>query len=313
MKFKLSKLFSFSSKHSTTNEKKSGVREFSKEYKLEGVLGRGGFGTVRSATRKSDGMKVAVKEVIKDRMIAVESDNVPLEVVLLQQVADVPGVIRLLDYFDTRDSFYIVMEMFNGCDLFDFISECGPLSEEVARELFGQVVDALISFQERGVLHGDIKDENILIDLDTGRVKLIDLGSGTWIHPGLYKEYQGTRVYAPPEWISSRRFTAEGLTVWSLGILLYDMLCGDIPYETDAEIMRGSLVWYDHLHLSQSVRSLVASCLQPDQQVRLSLRQIRDHPWIKKVSSSSAPGSATVSQLIKHFPCAEHNSNLRNL
>ena len=154
MKFKLSNLFSFSSKHSTTSKKKSGVRDFPKEFKLEGVLGIGGFGTVHSAVRKCDGMKVAVKEVIKDNMIAIGIDNVPLEVLLLQHIADVPGVIRLLDFFETGDSFYIVMEIFNGCDLFDFISERGPLSEEVARELFGQVVDTLITCMERGLLHG---------------------------------------------------------------------------------------------------------------------------------------------------------------
>ena len=280
MKFKLRNLFSFSSKHSTTREKKSGIRDFTKEFKLGGVLGRGGFGTVHSAVRLIDGMKVAVKEVIKDNVIS--KDNVPLEVLLLQQVSDVPGVIRLLDFFETGDSFYIVMEMFNGCDLFDFISERGPLSEEVARELFGQVVDTLITCMERGVLHGDIKDENILIDINTGRVKLTDFGSGTWNHPGMYTEYRGTRVYAPPEWIRDRRFSAEGLTVWSLGILLYDMICGDIPYETDEQILSRSLVWYEQLGLSQAVKDLVVGCLHHDTRSRITLRQVKEHPWLQE-------------------------------
>ena len=280
MKFKLRNLFSFSSKHSTTREKKSGIRDFTKEFKLGGVLGRGGFGTVHSAVRISDGMQVAVKEVIKDNVIF--KDNVPLEVLLLQQVSDVPGVIRLLDFFETGDSFYIVMEIFNGCDLFDFISERGPLSEEVARELFGQVVDTLITCMERGVLHGDIKDENILIDRNTGRVKLTDFGSGTWIHPGMYSEYRGTRVYAPPEWIRDRRFSAEGLTVWSLGILMYDMVCGDIPYETDEQILSRSLVWYQQLGLSQAVKDLVVGCLHHDTGSRITLRQVREHPWLQE-------------------------------
>ena len=68
MKFKLSNLFSFSSKHSTTREKKSVVKDFTKEFKLDGILGKGGFGTVHSATRISDGMQVAVKEVMKENM-----------------------------------------------------------------------------------------------------------------------------------------------------------------------------------------------------------------------------------------------------
>jgi len=282
MKFKLRNLFSLSSKHTTTGEKKSELRQFNKEFKLGGVLGVGGFGTVHSAVRLSDGLDVAVKEIMKDNVTAVGKNNLPLEVLLLQQVADVPGVIRLLDYFETKDSFYLVMEIFNGCDLFDFISEQGPLKEKVARELFGQVVDTLITCQERGVLHGDIKDENILMDLNTGKVKLIDFGSGSWVQPGLFTEYQGTRVYAPPEWISQRRFSAEGLTVWSLGILLYDMICGDIPYETDEQILSRSLVWYDQLGLSQEVKNLVVSCLKHDMSSRITLQEIKDHPWMKR-------------------------------
>jgi len=282
MKFKLRNLFSLSSKHTTTGEKKSELRQFNKEFKLGGVLGVGGFGTVHSAVRLSDGLDVAVKEIMKENVTAVGKNNLPLEVLLLQQVADVPGVIRLLDYFETKDSFYLVMEIFNGCDLFDFISEQGPLKEKVARELFGQVVDTLITCQERGVLHGDIKDENILMDLNTGKVKLIDFGSGSWVQPGLFTEYQGTRVYAPPEWISQRRFSAEGLTVWSLGILLYDMICGDIPYETDEQILSRSLVWYDQLGLSQEVKNLVVSCLKHDMSSRITLQEIKDHPWMKR-------------------------------
>eukprot|EP00092_Neocalanus_flemingeri_P004164 GFUD01004479.1.p1 GENE.GFUD01004479.1~~GFUD01004479.1.p1 ORF type:complete len:320 (+),score=104.15 GFUD01004479.1:68-1027(+) len=276
---KLKNILNFSWPQLSVRDKSCGSLQFRGLYKIGHILGRGGFGTVHSATRKSDGMKVAVKEVNKDRIIALE-DNVPLEVVLLHQVADVPGVVRLLDYFDTGDSFMIVMERFNGQDLFDFISKQGTLSEEVARDIFRQVVDTVFSCQERGVLHGDIKDENILIDLDTGRVKLIDFGSGTWLHPGDYTEYDGTKEYAPPEWVSTRRFRAEGLTVWSLGILLYDMLCGDIPFETDEQIMRGSLVWYDQLDLSEAVKSLVVSCLHTDQRERMSLHQVREHPWL---------------------------------
>jgi len=282
MKFKLRNLFSLSSKHTTTGEKKSELRQFNKEFKLGGVLGVGGFGTVHSAVRTSDGLKVAVKEIMKDNVIAVGKNNLPLEVLLLQQVSDLPGVIRLLDYFETKDSFYIVMEIFNGCDLFDFISEQGPLKEKVARDLFGQVVDTLITCHERGVLHGDIKDENILMDLNTGKVKLIDFGSGSWVQPGMITEYQGTRVYAPPEWISQKIFSAEGLTVWSLGILLYDMICGDIPYETDDQILSRSLVWYDQLGLSQEVKNLVVSCLNHDVASRVTLQEIKDHPWMMR-------------------------------
>ena len=283
MKFKLKNFLSFSSKHTTTNSKVCGVRDFHKEYKLGGTIGSGGFGTVYCAVRVSDGVQVAVKEVTKENVITMDNENVPLEVLLLQQVSGVPGIIRMLDYFESNESFYIVMELFHGCDLFDFISESGPLSEEVARNLFQQILDTVICCHERGVLHGDIKDENILIDVQSMQVKLIDFGSGSWINNNQASKltnFRGTRVYSPPEWITRREFTAEGLTVWSLGILLYDMICGDIPYETDEDILSHTLIWYDQLNLSTNVKDLVVGCLDPNINSRITLQQIKDHTWL---------------------------------
>ena len=109
------------------------------------------------------------------------------------------------------------MEMFDGKDLYDYISESGVLGASVARIIQEQIVETVLDIQSKGVLHGDIKDENILINSDTLEVKLIDFGSGNWINSShIYNNYEGTRVYAPPEWMSSRRFYAESLTVWSL-------------------------------------------------------------------------------------------------
>ena len=179
----------FSSQHTTTALRRgNSLRNVNFLFKIEGVLGKGGFGTVLSAVRKSDGAKVAIKEVFKDRVSALE-ENVPLEVVLLQQVTDVPGVIRLLDYFETEDRFYIVMERFNGQDLFDFISACGTLTEEVARKVFRQVVETVYRCKDSRVFHGDIKDENIMINLDNGLVKLIDFGSARHLHSRIYTKY----------------------------------------------------------------------------------------------------------------------------
>jgi len=289
MKFK--NLFSLSSRRSTTGRLNSDILDFQSQYKITGVLGRGGFGIVHSAIYK-DGTKdrqdVAIKEVNKDKVLAYAgSENIPLEIALMQQVADVPGVIRLIDYFDMSHSYYIVMERFNSKDLFDFISEQGCLRENLARHLFKQVLDIVVQCHARGVLHRDIKDENLLIDLTTHQIKLIDFGSGTHLHDGVYTDFEGTRVYSPPEWIKYRKYKADGLTVWSLGILLYDMLCGDVPYETDQQILQAELVW--QVPLSQDAKQLISQCLNPDPECRISLQQLANASWLNTSAPQPVP------------------------
>jgi len=295
---KLRNLLSLSLNCSTNQislEDQQNAKDFYKSYKLGGILGKGGFGTVFAAIRKKDNLHVAVKEVYKAKIIKKTADGkMPLEVALMKQVEDVPGVIKMIDWFEMPESFFIVMEKFNCQDLFDFISEQGSLDEGRSRGLFQQVVNTVLLCHNRGVLHRDIKDENILIDVASKQIKLIDFGSGTYLHDGLYNDFEGTRVYAPPEWIKYRRYTAEGLTVWSLGILLHDLLCGDIPFETDTQIMLGLPEWPEDSTLSTPVQNLISDCLKTDPRDRLTLEQISSHPWM--VGKESPPQSMTTSQ-----------------
>lgn len=308
IKFKFSKLFRLSSrskskcsKHKEQERNLTKDRCFESEYILEGVIGRGGFGTVHKAIRKSDDLEVAVKIVPKDHILVplektASTENVPVEVVMLRQVSDVPGVVKLLDYFETPSSYLIVMELFTSCDLFDLISQCGHLSEDVAQEIFGQIVESLIDCKSRQVLHGDIKDENVLIDLQSGQAKLIDFGSSSWWppqvrhcqNPLVYSQFQGTRVYAPPEWTVWKQYTADGLSVWSLGVLLYDMLYGDIPFQTDQEICSSELVWHSNINISEEVKHLVTRCLDRNPSSRPSLEEVHQHPWIRSSTSTAA-------------------------
>merc|ERR1712165_198187 len=297
---KIRNLFSFSSQktlktcESLENTAKSVQRDIKAEYKLRQMLGKGGFGRVFSAVRLSDGLEVAVKEVIKDTRY--QDDNkvqtdIPTEVALMQQVQNIPGVIRILDYIDDTDSYYIVMERINSKDLFDFITEEGPLPERFAGKMFSDIVKTVINCRDCGVLHRDIKDENILVDLNTFNTKLIDFGSGCQHKyqdepDRVFKEFRGTRVYSPPEWILEGEYRASSLTVWSLGVLLYDMLCGDIPYTTDREICRGHLVWPSRLALSDQAKDLISKCLNVKHQNRISLDSILSHAWFQQRSTS---------------------------
>ena len=119
------------------------------------------------------------------------SQLVPRETALLHKL-DHKYIIRMLDYFEDASHFYIIMEKPDKyIDLFDYITQKGVVSEKSSRFLFRQILEAIQYSHSMGVVHRDIKDENILIDLKEHCIKLIDYGSGTFLTSELYTEYEG--------------------------------------------------------------------------------------------------------------------------
>ena len=117
--------------------------------------------------------------------------SIPTEV-YLQQGLDHPNIIKLYDSFEYAQAYVLVLERPpEHKDLFDFITERKRLTENEAKGLFYQVVEAAIYCESRGVFHRDIKDENILLDLKTYQIKLFDFGSGSQLENSLYTEYEG--------------------------------------------------------------------------------------------------------------------------
>ena len=176
------------------------------------IIGSGGFGTVYSGYRKKDGMQVAVKMVEKTRVLMVNvlvqdhnknenstnegHANIPLEVYFMRKTCHISGVSKLLAFYELPDWYYLIMERVgssvSGCtDLFHFITNNGPLTEKFARKIFKQIVETVDSCHKSGVIHRDIKDENILIDEKHEQIKLIDFGSADKYHEGIYTDYFG--------------------------------------------------------------------------------------------------------------------------
>jgi len=210
------------------------AERFARSYLLGGILGSGGFGKVYAGQRVLDGLPVAVKYIRRQSIIVSSDSNgvqVPLEVALMLRVSHIPGCIGLLDYFDLGHNILLILERpETSQDLFDFLLEKGALPESMAAKMFLEVCETVHAIHKNGVTHGDIKDENLVVDLRTLQLKLIDFGSGNFLHNSFYTDFRGTRCYSPPEWIRYQRYHAKPAAVWSLGILLFDMVVGDIPF-----------------------------------------------------------------------------------
>lgn len=266
-------------------------------YQVGTVLGKGGFGTVYRGWRIADNLPVAVKQVARNRIHRYDIVNdvrVPREIALLLRLTNVPNVVQLLDWIEKDDSFLLIFERPDPCqDLFDYITENKFIPEAECRSLFRQLVHTVKQCYDEGVVHRDIKDENILITLDENNepmLKLIDFGSGATVNRDdmPYHDFDGTRVYAPPEWITTAQYTAVPAAVWSLGVLLYDMVVGDIPFETDESILSNQVVFRTETQLSPAVMNLIKSCLRQDPSARPSLEDILAHPWISNPSIANS-------------------------
>ena len=150
----------------------------------------------------------------------------------------------------------------------------------------------LIQFSA-GVVHRDIKDENILIDTQNHQIKIIDFGSGATITTDAevnknihattaFIDYHGTRICAPPEYFTKRCYKADGLNVWTLGILLYNMTTGDVPFKSDRQTKKAEIKFKENLKLSEELIDLIKKCLTVSTLDRITLNDIAEHCWLKK-------------------------------
>jgi serine/threonine protein kinase len=140
-------------------------------------------------------LQVAIKHISKEKVpewVKCNGHVIPMEIYLLEKVSRVKGVIQMLDFYEKQDSFILVMEYPEPVmDLFDYITEKGALKEDIAKTFFNQIVTCLQQVHQCGVVHRDIKDENILVDMKNGALKLIDFGSGTLLKEGVYTDFHG--------------------------------------------------------------------------------------------------------------------------
>ena len=199
----------------------------------------------------------------------------PLELHLLDRVQGVSGVVQLFAFFETKDQYIYIMETPSKClDLYEFMNEKGCPSEGRACKFIYKVLKTVIGCYHLGVIHRDIKPENILVNLDNLELTLIDFGGGSLVKRATYNEKVGSDEFYPPEWHKNRKYHAEPLTVWSLGITLYYMVWGDVPFKTIDDICNAEVKF--PIEISSNCKKIIRKCLNKNPNERASLLDIFD-------------------------------------
>ncbi len=200
-------------------------------YKFVKLIGKGAFGKVTLGIHKLTGKYVAIKSIDKECLKDEFSKKKVLrEIYILKKLRHV-NIIRLLEVFETPRHVLIVMEYAENGDLLHSVKQKKRLPEDQAASIFRQVVYGLAHIHSRNVLHRDVKLDNILLDSEGG-VKICDFGVSKIIDKtAVIYDQCGTPAYIAPEIISDVGYKGFYVDHWSLGVLLYAMLCGTVPFK----------------------------------------------------------------------------------
>nr|XP_060623933.1 PAS domain-containing serine/threonine-protein kinase isoform X3 [Anolis sagrei ordinatus] len=258
--------------------------EYGKKYDTLGLIGKGAFGFVWTAKCRKDQKEVVVKFIWKERVLDYcwvedpELGTITQEILILRKLQH-PNIIKILDVFENRQFFQLVMEKHgSGLDLFTFIDNQPDLDEPLASYIFRQLVSAVSYLRCQNILHRDIKDENIIIAEDF-TIKLIDFGSAAYLEPGkLFYTFCGTIEYCSPEVLSGNPYLGPELEMWSLGITLYTIIFGENPFCELEETM--DPVLRPPYGVSDGLMDLLSGLLQPFPEDRTTLEVVVKHPWV---------------------------------
>ena len=257
-------------------------------YKFVKLIGKGAFGKVTLGIHKLTGKNVAIKTIEKSYMKDDFSKRKVFQEVYLLKKIKHSNVIRLLEVFESSKHLLMVMEYAGGGDLLKLIKKRGSLKEGDSKFIFKQIAYGLAHIHCRSVIHRDIKLDNILLDCEKG-VKICDFGVSKIIKKGqVIQEQCGTPAYLAPEIILDTGYEGFFVDVWSLGVLLYAMLCGTVPFkapsleELHKLILKGEFTFPEHL--SKEAHNIVSSMIKLNPAERATIPQVLSHPWLKETN-----------------------------
>lgn len=255
-------------------------------------LGEGSFAKVREGLHVLTGEKVAIKVIDKKRARkdTYVTKNLRREG-QIQQMIRHPNIAQLLDILETENSYYLVLELCPGGSLMHRIHEQQRLEEPEARRYIRQLVSAVEHLHRAGVVHRDLKIENLLLDEDNN-IKLIDFGlsncAGILGHSDPFSTQCGSPAYAAPELLARKKYGPK-IDVWSIGVNLYAMLTGTLPFTVEPFSLRAlhqKMVDKDMnplpAQLSTGAITFLRSLLEPDPVKRPNIQQALANRWLNE-------------------------------
>jgi calcium/calmodulin-dependent protein kinase I len=272
-------------------------RRFIEEtYEVKDDLGVGSYSVVKRAVHKKTGDLVAIKIYDKARLSIFDKECIKTEVEILKALRH-PNIVTLRETYDTHRKLYIVMELMSGGELLDCIQKKKLFPEKEASRMFRQIVSALAFLHSNGIVHRDIKPDNLLLSSESedAVVKIADFGFAKRIGDGMLHTPCGSPVYSAPEIVREESYD-KSVDMWSAGVLLYILLCGFPPFyhpkpdRLFQEIERGVFDFPDPqwASISSSAKELVSLLLKRNPSERLTAQQALEHPWLV------APGEASL-------------------
>lgn len=272
------------------------------DFKILKPITKGGFARVYLAKKKATGDYYAIKVLKKQDMVEKNQvENVIAERNILATVS-CPYVVRLYYAFQTKENLCLAMEFLNGGDLFSLLMAMGCFEEDVARFYIAETLLAVEYLHSRGIVHRDIKPDNVLIN-SKGHVKLTDFGLS---HVGLSKQtaeflktvdeedkLEGEGVVGTPDYLAPEVLLGlkhnECVDYWAIGCILYEFITGvppfsgDSPQEIFQNILTGEIVWPDVPEdMSENAKDLITKLLASDPHERLGangMEEVKKHPF----------------------------------
>ncbi|KAL4780774.1 hypothetical protein BJX76DRAFT_350713 [Aspergillus varians] len=275
-----------------TNAKELPKKRTIMDYSIVEEMGQGAYGEVKLARLNETPTKKVVLKYVTKKRILVDTwtrdrrlGTVPLEIHVLDYLRrdglKHPNIVEMEGFFEDDINYYIEMlpHGLPGMDLFDYIELKTSMDEQECRNIFKQVVSAIHHLHTKAlVVHRDIKDENVILDGE-GRIKLIDFGSAAYIKNGPFDVFVGTIDYAAPEVLQGKSYRGKEQDIWALGILLYTIVYKENPFYNIDEILDHPLR-VPFIPFSEDCIDLIKGMLDRDVDNRLTISEVREHPWM---------------------------------